>query len=150
MRPGGGGQESVRGRRGEAGLAAPRLLPNGDNGDGGKNGRNKVMDVICAGLMVVDAIGRTIDRFPEPGKLVLFDSMKLDNGGCAMNTAAALGKLGVSVGVVGRVGGRIPTCRECVPGVDFGRTAAGAGTTSAGVVRFSRSGSGFADRAEDR
>ena len=50
------------------------------------------MDVICVGILVVDAVGRTIDKFPEHGKLALFDRLELHNGGCAMNTAIALGK----------------------------------------------------------
>ena len=56
------------------------------------------------GLMVVDAVARTVDRFPEPGGLVLFDHLELTNGGCAINTAAALAALGVQAGVLGRVG----------------------------------------------
>jgi len=56
------------------------------------------------GLMVVDAVGRTIDRFPERGSLVLFDRVELTSGGCAINSAAALAALGVDVGVLARVG----------------------------------------------
>jgi sugar/nucleoside kinase (ribokinase family) len=41
---------------------------------------------------------------PEPGRLVLVDEMGLHTGGCAVNAASALAKLGLPVEVIGKVG----------------------------------------------
>ncbi|MDE0042961.1 MAG: sugar kinase [Candidatus Poribacteria bacterium] len=62
------------------------------------------MDVVSLGIFVVDVIGRPIDRFPEKGKLVVFDELEMHPGGCANNTAIALAKLGIDVGAMGRIG----------------------------------------------
>ena len=62
------------------------------------------MDVVSLGIFVVDVIGRPIDRFPEKGKLVVFDELEMHSGGCANNTAIALAKLGIDVGAMGRIG----------------------------------------------
>ncbi len=61
-------------------------------------------EVVTAGIIVADILAQPIDRYPEKGKLVLFDKLELHVGGCAANTANALGKLGRSVAVMGRVG----------------------------------------------
>jgi len=61
-------------------------------------------EVVTAGIIVADILAQPIDRYPERGKLVLFDRLELHVGGCAANTANALGKLGRSVSVIGRVG----------------------------------------------
>lgn len=62
------------------------------------------MDVLSLGIFVVDVLGRPIDRFPEKGKLELFDQLEIHAGGCANNTAIALARLGVSVGAMGKIG----------------------------------------------
>ncbi|MBI1929609.1 sugar kinase [Candidatus Poribacteria bacterium] len=62
------------------------------------------MDVLCLGIFVVDVIARPIDKFPEKGKLELFDELELHTGGCANNTAIGLAKLGISVGGMGKIG----------------------------------------------
>ena len=62
------------------------------------------MDVICVGISVADAIGRPIDVIPEKARLALFDRMELHSGGCALNSAIALAKLGVSTGLISKVG----------------------------------------------
>lgn len=62
------------------------------------------MDVLSLGIFVVDVLGRPIDRFPEKGKLELFDELEIHGGGCANNTAIALSRLGVSAGAMGKVG----------------------------------------------
>lgn len=54
--------------------------------------------------MVADLIARPVEAYPEKGKLVLVDEMRLDTGGCAANTAVVLRRLGVSAAVMGRVG----------------------------------------------
>lgn len=62
------------------------------------------MDILSLGIFVTDVLGRPIDRFPEKGKLVLFDELEIHTGGCANNTAIALSRLGVSVGAMGKIG----------------------------------------------
>ena len=63
-------------------------------------------DILIAGIAVVDAIARPVDRFPEPGGLRFFDDLTISTGGCAVNAAIALSKLGIPGGcdVVARVG----------------------------------------------
>jgi len=61
-------------------------------------------EVVTAGIIVADILAQSIDRYPEKGKLVLFDRLELHVGGCAANAANALGRLGRSVAVMGRVG----------------------------------------------
>ena len=62
------------------------------------------MDILSLGIFVTDVLGRPIDRFPEKGKLILFDELEIHTGGCANNTAIALSRLGLSVGAMGRIG----------------------------------------------
>lgn len=62
------------------------------------------MDVLCVGIAVADAVGKPVDRIPEKARLALFDRLELHTGGCAVNCAIALSKLGVPPGVVARVG----------------------------------------------
>ncbi|MBI2194477.1 MAG: carbohydrate kinase family protein [Planctomycetes bacterium] len=62
------------------------------------------MDVLCLGIAVADAIGRPIDVIPEKARLALFDRMELHTGGCPLNTAIALSKLGFSSGLIAKVG----------------------------------------------
>ena len=54
------------------------------------------MDVISLGIFVVDVIGYPIDRFPEKGRLMVFDELEMHSGGCANNTAITLAKLGTT------------------------------------------------------
>lgn len=61
-------------------------------------------DVVCVGILVADIVGQPIDVYPERGKLALVPRIELHSGGCAANTGIALGKLGISTRVVGRVG----------------------------------------------
>jgi sugar/nucleoside kinase (ribokinase family) len=60
--------------------------------------------VVCLGIMVADVLGKPLKAIPEPGRLVLVEEMSLHTGGCAVNTATALGKLGIPVEVIGKVG----------------------------------------------
>jgi sugar/nucleoside kinase (ribokinase family) len=73
-------------------------------------------------------IVRPVDVLPERGTLGLVDSIVLRGGGCALNTASALAKLGLRAGVVGKVGADA-----------FGdfivRTLAERGVDAAGVIR---------------
>ena len=62
------------------------------------------MDVVCAGILVTDVVAKPVVKFPEEGKLELVKEMRLHLGGCASNTAVDLAKLGVSTGVIGKIG----------------------------------------------
>jgi sugar/nucleoside kinase (ribokinase family) len=64
----------------------------------------KKKPIICLGIMVADIIGRPLHTIPEPGRLVLVDEMSLHTGGCAINSATALARLGLPVEVIGKVG----------------------------------------------
>ena len=60
--------------------------------------------IICLGILVADIVGRPLRVVPEPGRLVLVDEMSLHTGGCAINTATALARLGLPVEVIGKIG----------------------------------------------
>jgi sugar/nucleoside kinase (ribokinase family) len=60
--------------------------------------------IICLGILVADIVGRPLRAVPDPGRLVLVDEMSLHTGGCAINTATALARLGLPVEVIGRIG----------------------------------------------
>ena len=59
--------------------------------------------IVCVGILVADVLARPVDDVPW-GSLVLVDEVVLRGGGCALNTASALVKLGVPAAVVGKVG----------------------------------------------
>lgn len=61
-------------------------------------------DVVCVGILVADAIARPVDDLPERGTLALVDEITLRGGGCALNTGTVLRRLGLAVGLAGKVG----------------------------------------------
>lgn len=61
-------------------------------------------DVVCLGILVADAIARPVDELPPGGALGLVDEISLHGGGCALNTATTLVRLGLTASVVGKVG----------------------------------------------
>ena len=61
-------------------------------------------EICCVGHMCIDILIKTVDSLPEKGKLKLIDTVKLQTGGCAMNTSIGLSKLGIQVCMVGKVG----------------------------------------------
>jgi sugar/nucleoside kinase (ribokinase family) len=61
-------------------------------------------DVVCVGILVADVVGKPVDSLPVRGKLQLAEQMELHTGGCAVNTAVALAKIGVSTAGIGKVG----------------------------------------------
>jgi sugar/nucleoside kinase (ribokinase family) len=63
-----------------------------------------MMDVLCVGNAVADTKARPVDSLPATGTLALVDSVSLHGGGCALNTALALAKLGMKAGIVTGVG----------------------------------------------
>ncbi len=62
------------------------------------------MDVVCLGILVADVICRPVDSLPERGTLGLVDEIDLRGGGCALNTASALARLGLHAAAAGKVG----------------------------------------------
>ena len=60
--------------------------------------------ILCLGIMVADVVGRPLRAVPDPGRLVLVDEMSLHTGGCAINAATALARMGLPVEVIGKVG----------------------------------------------
>lgn len=79
-------------------------------------------DIVCLGIMVADVVARPVEKVPERGRLVLVDRMELHTGGCAVNTAIALARLGIKTAVIGKVGndgfGRFIVDRLVEEGVD--------------------------------
>jgi sugar/nucleoside kinase (ribokinase family) len=65
---------------------------------------NNHKPIICLGILVADIVGRPLRAVPDPGRLVLVDEMSLHTGGCAINTATALARLGLPVEVIGKIG----------------------------------------------
>jgi sugar/nucleoside kinase (ribokinase family) len=63
-----------------------------------------VADVVCLGILVADVIARRVDEIPPRGSLGLVEDISLRGGGCAVNTASVLVRLGVSAAVAGKVG----------------------------------------------
>ncbi len=60
--------------------------------------------VVCLGILVADVIASPVDELPPRGSLGFVDGIALRGGGCALNTATALARLGVASGVAGKVG----------------------------------------------
>ena len=62
------------------------------------------VEIVCAGIIVVDAVGVNVSHIPNEGGLALFEKAELHLGGCAANTALALSKLGVAPALIARIG----------------------------------------------
>lgn len=60
--------------------------------------------ILCLGILVADVIGAPLRAVPDPGRLVLVDEMSLHIGGCAVNAATALARLGLPVEIMGKIG----------------------------------------------
>jgi sugar/nucleoside kinase (ribokinase family) len=65
---------------------------------------NQKKPIVCVGILVADVVGRPLRAVPDPGRLVLVDEMSLHTGGCAINSATALARLGLPVEVIGKIG----------------------------------------------
>src|SRR5712691_7682452 len=72
-----------------------------------RTGMSTYPDVLCAGIIVADHVCTPIAHLPAAGELVMAERILLTIGGCAANVAVDLTKMGVSAGVVGRVGGDV-------------------------------------------
>lgn len=62
------------------------------------------MDVISAGLLCADVVVKPIENLPRLGTAQAVDSIELRCGGCGLNTALVLHKLGTSTGLAGKIG----------------------------------------------
>jgi sugar/nucleoside kinase (ribokinase family) len=104
-----------------------------------------MFDVACVGILVADAIARTVTGLPESGKLQLVDKIDLFTGGCAASAAIDMAKLGLNAAIIGKVGndgfGKFMTAalKEEKVNVDGLRVDDIAGT-SASVVTIDASG----------
>jgi sugar/nucleoside kinase (ribokinase family) len=61
-------------------------------------------DIVNVGICCVDAIAQTIDDYPPPGGLRLFNNLTLTTGGNAVNCSIALAKMGIACDAVVKVG----------------------------------------------
>ena len=61
-------------------------------------------NIVNVGICTVDAIGQTIDDYPPPGGLRLFDKLTMTTGGNATNCSIALGKMGIPCDIIVKVG----------------------------------------------
>ena len=62
------------------------------------------LDCLCAGIIVADSVCQPIEKMPPPGTLVRTERVELTIGGCAANVAVDMAKLGLRIGISGRVG----------------------------------------------
>ncbi len=86
------------------------------------------MDAVCVGILVADLFASPIDSLPRAGELKLTDRFLQAAGGCAMNVAADLRRLGRTAAVAGMVG-------EDMFGDFVIREARNRGIDAAGIVR---------------
>jgi len=63
-----------------------------------------MFDVVCVGILVADAIARTVNCLPDRGKLKTIDRIELYTGGCAVNAAIAMARLGLNTAIIGKIG----------------------------------------------
>lgn len=62
------------------------------------------LDCLCAGIIVADSVCQPIARIPPPGTLGRTERVEFTIGGCSANVAVDMARLGLRVGVSGRVG----------------------------------------------
>jgi sugar/nucleoside kinase (ribokinase family) len=100
------------------------------------DGGPKLFDVLCLGILVADTFAKPIKRFPDWGTLEVIDYVDMQPGGCPVNTATGLARLGFRTGVIGKVGQD-----------DFGdfvvQRVASKGVNMRGVRRDAKAGTSF-------
>jgi len=104
-----------------------------------------LFDVACIGILVADVISKPVDEIPERGKLGLIDSIELYTGGCAVNAAIDMAKIGLSTALIGKIGndgfGKFISGALREVGVDISGLVVGEkSSTSASVVLSDPSG----------
>ena len=99
--------------------------------------------VLCCGNLVVDILVRPVDRFPW-GTTTLVDSIEQHLGGNGASTSYTLGKLGMSVRLLGAVGadafGDLAVNKLAAAGVDTAWIARSAAATATTVALVNSSG----------
>lgn len=63
-----------------------------------------MFDVVCIGILVADVTAKPVDSIPRRGELGLIDRIELYTGGCAVNSAIDMAKIGLNVSVIGKIG----------------------------------------------
>lgn len=63
-----------------------------------------IVDVTCIGIFVADTLGKPVDHMPAWRQLLVLDRVELATGGCSNNTGTVLARLGLKVGVIGKIG----------------------------------------------
>lgn len=66
--------------------------------------RQKKIDLVCLGNLVLDVFAKPIDHFPIAGGGEYFDTLEIHPGGCAYNTGVDASRLGLQVGIQGKIG----------------------------------------------
>lgn len=61
-------------------------------------------NVCCVGIAVADVVVKPIVKIPDPGKLELVNSITMHTGGCAVNAAIDLKKLGIDISICSLIG----------------------------------------------
>lgn len=61
-------------------------------------------EVACVGVACVDVLAKTVHRIPKRGKLEIVEALQLQAGGCAVNAAIGLSRLGVTSALIGKIG----------------------------------------------
>ena len=64
----------------------------------------KTLDCLCVGIVVADMVCHPIEEMPRAGALTRTDSIEFSIGGCSANLGVDLARLGLNVGLSGRVG----------------------------------------------
>ena len=62
------------------------------------------VEIISSGLLCADIVVKPVERLPEAGTAGVVETIELSCGGCGLNTAIVLKKLGVSAGIIGKIG----------------------------------------------
>jgi sugar/nucleoside kinase (ribokinase family) len=100
--------------------------------------------VTCIGGTLTDILARPVRMMPNPGRVELVDEMRLAPGGCAVNSASALTRLGVPARLIGRIGrdglGDFLVRALADRGIDVAGLAATDAGTSASMVFVSQDG----------
>ena len=63
-----------------------------------------MIDIVCVGILVADAIAKPVEKIPAKGRLELVDTLGLYTGGCAASAAIDMSIIGRDVAIIGKIG----------------------------------------------
>ncbi len=63
-----------------------------------------MIDIVCIGVIVADAIAKPVKIIPSKGKLELVDTLSLYTGGCAASASIDMAKIGIKAAIIGKIG----------------------------------------------